>query len=360
MRPPAWRTKPYSVRNKAPSTTLLEILVGTTIAFVSGATSVGKSSATAQIATMIGLRGQQCRVFDLDSQATSSLWFGLDVDPEDEYYIGDVLLERPRVRTEQLDSRGKPVKRAVTVTDAERTSEIPDVQPDGSLGEPLQVPGVTVVPAASRLTSDVIEMATSGTAPLRSAIDAAEDVDVNLLDAPGAMDLRTAAAVQAADVIVIVVSSTAKQIALHELWDTLDKLRRRGASRAVVSALLPNIISSRRDGSSYREILDELSATTVNGRYAHLLYPPRDGETVPAHEFELNHLMLPSIRRQHHEVDAFRYHCPLPIYSPSAGVTLDYVRVLASCDERGITPKARTEDSDVWEELLSSAQRSRR
>lgn len=333
--------------------------MATTIALCSGATGVGKSSAAAQLATMIGLRGQRCRVLDLDSQATASLWFGVETDPEDEYYIGDVLLERSRVRTDQVDARGKAIRRAVTIEDAERSTEIPNIESDGSLGEPLQIPGVTVVPAASRLTSDVIEMASTGGGALAAALAAAPEVDVNILDAPGHMDLRTAAAIQAADAILVVVCPTAKQIALTELWDTLDKLRRRGASHAVVSAILPNIIPSRRDGASYDEILQELRDTPVDGRYAHLLHPATR-EQPPDHDFTLDHLMLPSVRRQHHEVDAYHYRTPLPIYSPTAAVTLDYVRVLASCDQRGITPPSPSlDDNDTWAELVSAAERVR-
>lgn len=277
----------------------------TNIAFVSGATGVGKSSLAAQLGTLMAQRGQRVRCVGLDRQRTLSLWFGVDVDPDDgDLYVADLLKDKPRVRTGEFDDKGKPIKRMATVADIERTTD---------------VSGLTVVPEAVELESDIMEIAqVGGTGEvLHSALDDAPEVDVNLMDAPGELNVLSLAAIASADWVLVIVSPTIKQTAIGRIMERIEQLRRRGV-QVQIAGIVPNVVPSRRDGAFYVEVLDEL-----RGEGGTEGYPG---------------LMLPEIRKQHWEPLAYALGQPLPVSYPNVEVTGDYRTLLTALDERGVIP----------------------
>lgn len=277
----------------------------TNIVCASGATGVGKSSLVAQLGTLMAQRGQRVRCIGLDRQRTLSLWFNHDIDPDEgDLYVADLLKDKPKVKTEELDDRGRAIKRMATVADIERTTD---------------VPGLTVVPEAVELESDIMEIAQIGGAGdvLQSSLSEAPPVDVNLMDVPGELNVLSLAAIASADWVVIVVSPTIKQTSIGRILERIEQLRRRGV-QVQVGGIVPNVVPSSRDGSFYEEVLDELRG---------------NGETEGYPD-----LMLPGIRKQHWEPYAYALRQPLPISYPTVGVTRDCKALLAALDERGVTP----------------------
>lgn len=277
------------------------------IAVVSGATGVGKSSLVTQLSALLAQRGQRVRAVGLDRQCTVSAWYGIDIDPDDgDLYVADLLKGKPRVRTGDTDERGKPIKRMATVADIEH---------------PTDLPGLTVVPEAVDLESDIMEIAQLGGTGdvLHDALDAPPHVDVNLMDAPGELNVLSLAAIASADSVLIVISPTIKQTSISRIMHRIDQLRERGA-RVQLAGIVPNIVPSSRDGAFFGEVLDELRG---NG----------ESEGHPD-------LMLPEIRRQHWEPTAYAMASPLPLSFPKAEVTEDYRRLLQDLDKRGVTAAA--------------------
>lgn len=269
------------------------------IAFLSGATGAGKTATAAAIGAGMALRGQRVRGVDLDHQCTLTIYLNREVDPDEpgEYYIGDVLLQRRRVKVP--DSKDK---RIVTIADAERTTDIANL---------------TVVPANTNLKHDNIRMAQEGAAAvLRPALDAAPPVDVTLLDGPGEINSLSIAAIMAADKIVVIVCPDVKHADTNELISTIEKMRERGQTTAEIVAVVPCIVPSARDGDFYGEIMTHLRSPAG--------YPDLITET--------------EIRRSVYEPRAYSHQQPLPVVFPGADVTKDYAQLLLEFDRRGITP----------------------
>lgn len=274
------------------------------IAVVSGATGVGKSSLVAQLSALLAQRGERVRAVGLDRQCTVSAWYGIDIDPDDgDLYVADLLKGKPRVRTGDVDARGKAVKRMATVADIEI---------------PTELSGLTVLPEAVELESDIMEIAQLGGTGdvLHAALDDAPEVDVNLMDAPGELNVLSLAAIASADSVLIVISPTIKQTSIGRIMHRIEQLRERG-TQVRLAGIVPNIVPSARDGAFFGEVLDELRG---NG----------ESEGYPG-------LMLPEIRRQHWEPTAYAMASPLPVSFPTAAVTEDYRKLLQELDKRGIT-----------------------
>ncbi|MFC7344969.1 ParA family protein [Saccharopolyspora griseoalba] len=271
----------------------------TNIAVLSGATSVGKSALTANLGALMAQRGQRVRLTGLDRQRTLSLWYGHDVDPDEgELYSADLLKGKGRIRTGEVDANGKPVKRVPTVEDIER---------------PTMIDGLTVVPEAIELENDAIRLAQLGNVgeTLTSAMRSAPPVDCNLYDGPGELNILSAAAIAAADKIIICVSPTIKQVAIDRLLERAEQFR------TPVAAVVPNIVPSKRDGGFYPAVLAELGKQHADV------------------------VTKQTIRRQHWVDEAYAEATPLPVAFPDAEVTEDYRKLLDELDEHGVTPAVK-------------------
>ncbi|MET9260335.1 ParA family protein [Amycolatopsis sp. NPDC004079] len=272
-----------------------------TIAFMSGAAGAGKSASAVTLGTKLALRGQAVCIVDLDRQRTSTFYLNAVVDPYDDeqHYVGDVLLRRPKVKEKGAESRRPP-----TFLDAIQGT---------------QVDNLFVIAGHANLKDDALALAqANGGQRLREAIRPLEQfIDIVLIDCPGELNILATSAIAAADDVVMCFAPTLKHADLMDVWDTVDDMRRDGSSTAEVAAVMPCIIPPKRQGGFYGEIMDKMQA-------------------VPAYKA----LMTPQVRQQHFEPSAYSHQQPLPIHAPRSEVNGDYDLVLEDLDKRGVTTPA--------------------
>ncbi|MCI2423893.1 ParA family protein [Saccharopolyspora sp. K220] len=275
------------------------------IAVVSGTTGVGKSSLAHNLAAMQAIRGQRVRGIGLDRQCTLSLWNGIDLDPDDgALYVGDVLQRKRRIKTGEVDDRGKPVKRPVHFADVEWQTPIPRY---------------TLIPEARELEYDMLKIAQMGGCAevLKTEVRDASPVDTNWFDTPGGANPLSLAALAAADWIIVVVCPTPKGVQIGETLQWIEEMQEDGKTQAELVGIVPNIVPAVREGGAYQDVMDQLNAPAEEGGYADML--------------------LPAIRKQHYEITAFAMSRPLAAAFPRAEITADYEDLLKDLDRRGVT-----------------------
>ena len=123
------------------------------------------------------------RLWDADPQANASRQAGY-ADPHDQPTLADILTKQ------------------ATVADAERQARTPAAIVDGvpvyEDDDSYDIPGLTIVPAyRPSLENYRINSGLRGITVMRNALREADDVDVNLIDAPGGFDVMTMQAVLA-------------------------------------------------------------------------------------------------------------------------------------------------------------------
>ena len=140
------------------------------ITVANAAGSAGKTTTVVSLAAHLAARGQRVVVVDLDGQANSTRWLGLDPDEID-------------VTSASVMLRDASLEQALAETNT---------------------PGVRLVPATEGVHAQAIRLqqVTGRELRLASALRKLEDADVVLIDCPGTIGLMTVAALVALVVAV--------------------------------------------------------------------------------------------------------------------------------------------------------------
>lgn len=155
----------------------------TDIAFINCSGSAGKTTSALGIGVLLATRGLRVRIFDADPQANASRQTGYP-DPHNQPTLTEILTQKATVADAECQAR----------TPAAIEQGVPVFQDDDS----FDVPGLTIIPAYRPSLEDYrINSGIRGITRLRNAIQAAPQVDVNLIDAPGGFDAMTMQAILA-------------------------------------------------------------------------------------------------------------------------------------------------------------------
>jgi chromosome partitioning protein len=253
------------------------------VAVANMAGSAGKTTTVVTLAALLAQEGQRVAVLDLDAQATATFSLGVDDVVERQLAtIGDVLLRRAKLHE------------ALVQTSA---------------------PGVQLVPASNDLNGAAVVWgrAVGGEQRLRRALTSTPlDVDVVLLDCPGALNIYTLNALVAADVVVAVTQPTTKELAgLPTLEETIEDVGGAYNEDLKLAAIVPCIVPST--GALYAQGL-QLLRETYDGLVTH---PVRRSVRVP---------------------EAYDAGRPLPLFAPTHDATQDYREVLRDLRAAGALP----------------------
>lgn len=150
------------------------------ITIANAAGSAGKTTTTVTLAALLAQRGVRVVVIDLDGQANSTRWLGIDPDAVDA-------------------TSGAVMLRTATLADA--------------LVE-TNTPGVRLVPASESVYADgiTLQQVTGREMRLASALRKLDGADVVLIDCPGTIGLMTVAALVASDEVLTVTQPTSKEL----------------------------------------------------------------------------------------------------------------------------------------------------
>jgi len=247
-----------------------------TIAIANASGSAGKTTTAVSIAALLGEQGRRVLVIDLDAQANAGTALGIVGPPT----ITAVL--------DQVARLGDVIQTAATA-------------------------GVQVAPSDRALdaTAARLQSTVGGEQRLRLALRDVHDVDVVLIDCPGALGILTAAAVIASDSCITVTQPSAKELeGIPELLGFVDQIADAYGRDVRVDAIVPCQVPRGRVG------------------YAQ--------EGTAALEEYWPSLITPPVRTAAVVRDAYSRGVPLPVYAPSHGVTDDYRAVVAHLIERGV------------------------
>lgn len=253
------------------------------ITVANAAGSAGKTTTVVSLAAHLAARGQRVVVVDLDGQANSTRWLG--VDPEAVAATSSALMLR-----------------RVSLADA--------------LCE-TNTKGVRLVPASEEVYADgiALQQVTGREMRLASALRKLDDTDVVLIDCPGTIGLMTVAALVASDEVVTVTQPTSKELeGIGSLETTIAEVAEDFDKELELSAIVPCIVPPASSGALYADAVTQL-------REAY-------GE-----------LVTPNVRRSVKAAGAYSHREPLPAFAPREGVTLDYAAVLDDLTGRGVLPR---------------------
>ena len=252
------------------------------ITVANAAGSAGKTTTVVSLAAHLVERGRRVVVVDLDGQANSTRWFGLEPDE----------LE---ATSAALMLREATVEEAVVETNTE---------------------GVRLVPANEGVYADGIRLqqVTGREMRLATALRNLKDTDVVLIDCPGTIGLMTVAALVASDAVITVTQPTSKELeGIGSLEATIADVAEDFAKDLGLDAIVPCIVPAASSGALYADAVAQL-------REAY-------GE-----------LVTPNVRRSVKAAGAYSHREPLPKFAPNEGVTRDYAAVLDALIERGVIP----------------------
>lgn len=253
----------------------------TVVPVANQAGSAGKTTTVVTLAALLADAGTRVLVVDLDGQANATTWLG--VAPQDlQVTAGDVLLRR------------------ATTGEAIRDTNTDRVRLLGS--------STAMDASAADLTR-----VTGGEQRLRLALTGLVDVDVVLIDCPGALSVVTVAAMVAATSVLTVTAPTAKELAgVPRLEDTVTEVAEAYNPGLRLAGIVPCIVPSN-GGLLYTQALDLLTAD----------YP---------------HLVTAPVRRSVRAPEAYAQGVPLPTHAPREPITSDYRAVLTQLRDRGVLP----------------------
>lgn len=252
------------------------------ITVANAAGSAGKTTTVVSLAAHLAERGRRVVVVDLDGQANSTRWFGLDPDEIDATSAALMLRE-------------------VSLEDA--------------LVE-TNTPGVRLVPANERVHADGIRLqqVTGREMRLATALRKLEDADVVLIDCPGTIGLMTVAALVASEAVVTVTQPTSKELeGIGALEATIAEVAEDFDKALELDAIVPCIVPPTSSGALYADAIAQL----------------RDA---------YGDLVTPNVRRSVKAAGAYSHREPLPVFAPREGVTRDYAAVLDALIEREVFP----------------------
>ena len=252
------------------------------ITVANAAGSAGKTTTVVSLAAHLAERGRRVVVVDLDGQANSTRWLGLD--PEE-----------------------------IDVTSA--SVMLRDASLEQALAE-TNTPGVRLVPATEGVHADAIRLqqVTGRELRLASALRKLEDADVVLIDCPGTIGLMTVAALVASDAVVTVTQPTSKELeGIGALEGTIAEVAEDFDKDLELGAIVPCIVPPASSGALYADAIAQLREAYGD-------------------------LVTPNVRRSVKAAGAYSHREPLPVFAPREGVTRDYAAVLDALVERGVIP----------------------
>lgn len=241
----------------------------TTLVIANQAGSAGKTTLAVTLGGLLAEAGMRVRVIDSDGQGNAT--FSLGVDAEGSPTVADVLARR------------------ASIADCE---------------QPTKVDGLTVVPANNELDRTAIELTQllGGEQRLRRALEAADPVEVNLIDCPGALSVLTVGALVAADFAVTVTQPTIKELAgVPAFEETVREVREAYNPRVRLIAVVPSVVPGT--GRVY-----EMALGLLREEYGELVTPP--------------------VRRSTKVPEAYSHQLPLHLHAPRDPVTQDFRDVL--------------------------------
>ena len=253
----------------------------TVVPVANQAGSAGKTTTVVTLAALLAEAGRRVLVVDLDGQANATAWLGVNPDTVTTT-AGDVMLRR------------RDLADAVV---------------------PTNTPGVRLVPSSPEMDAAAVELSrvTGGEQRLRLALVDVTDVDVVLLDCPGALSVVTIAAMVAATAVVTVTAPTAKELAgVPRLEETVAEVAEAYNPQLMLAGIVPCIVPSNA-GALYAEALAMLTDA----------YPG---------------ITTPSVRRSVRAPEAYAQEVPLPAHAPREPVTDDYRAVLGYLQGKGVLP----------------------
>lgn len=251
-----------------------------TITIANAAGSAGKTTTTVTLAALLAQRDVRVVVVDLDGQANSTRWLG--VDPE-----------------------------AVEATSSAvmlRTASLADALVE------TNTLGVRLVPASEAVYADgiALQQVTGREMRLASALRKLDDADVVLIDCPGTIGLMTVAALVASDEVLTVTQPTSKELeGIGALEATIAEVVEDFDKDLELAAIVPCIVPPASAGALYAEAIEQLREAYGD-------------------------LVTPSVRRSVKAAGAYSHRDPLPSFAPREGVTRDYESVLEQLLERGV------------------------
>lgn len=249
-----------------------------TLAVANQAGSAGKTTTVINVGALLAEAGKRVRIVDLDGQANATYALGRSGPART---TGDVLLRRST-----LDA-------ATVTTDVDR---------------------LTLVPTTNSLDDDAVELGRTlaGEQRLRLALEAAEPVDVTIIDCPGALSVLTVAALVAADAVITCTQPTVKELeGIPKLEGTIADVAAAYNPTLRLGAIVPCIVPPAGAGALYAEAM-QLLHETHNGT------------------------VTPSVRRSVRIPEAYSQQQPLSVHAPHEPVTEDYRQVVAALSERGL------------------------
>lgn len=247
-----------------------------TIVIANQAGSAGKTTLTTTLAGMLAEQGVRVRVIDSDGQANATFSLGADADgcPS----LSDVLLQR------------------ATIADAE---------------QPTKLDSLTIVPASADLDRATIELTTQvmgGEQRARRALEAADPVQVNLIDCPGSLNILTVGALVAATHAVTVTQPTIKELAgVPAFEETVRDVAGAYNPRVTLAAVVPSVVPAQ--GRVY-----EMALGLLREQY--------------------QDLVAPAVRRSKWVPEAYSHQVPLHMHAPREQVTQDFRAVLSYLTNR--------------------------
>ena len=250
------------------------------ITVANAAGSAGKTTTVVSLAAHLAARGRRVVVVDLDGQANSTRWFGLEPD--------------------ELEATSAALMlREVTLEDA--------------LVE-TNTPGVRLVPANERVHADGIRLQQVNGREMRlaTALRKLQDADIVLIDCPGTIGLMTVAALVASHAVITVTQPTSKELeGIGALEATVAEVAEDFDKALELDAIVPCIVPPSSSGALYADAIAQLR------------------EAYGA-------LVTPNVRRSVKAAGAYSHREPLPLFAPREGVTRDYAAVLDALIEREV------------------------
>jgi chromosome partitioning protein len=249
-----------------------------TLSIANQAGSAGKSTTAVTLAALLAELGYSVRLIDLDAQSNASYHLGIS---QPALTSGDVLLNR------------------ATLAEAEIQTS---------------VPGLTLVPASPQLDNDAVELARTlgGEQRLRLALEAANVVDVTIIDCPGALSVLTIAALVASDFAITVTQPTIKELeGIPKMEQTIADVSGAYNPKLRLGAIVPCIVPPATAGGLYGEAMQLLTDNY--------------GE-----------LITPGARRSVRVPEAYSHQTPLTIHAPREPITDDYRAIAKALQDKGL------------------------
>lgn len=240
------------------------------IAFANQGGSAGKTTSIVSIGVVLADMGFRVRITDLDGQANATHVFGMD---DFTLTTSDVLMRKATFRDAELQTK---------------------------------VDNLTLVPATQQMDTTALELSKvfGGEQRLRQQLADADEVDYDLFDCAGAMNVVTASALVAADKVITVTLPGMKEMGgIPVLEETIEGLREAYKPGLQLDAVIPCAVPHATGGRGYSEAMALLRV-------------------------EYADVVTPAVRRSPRVVDAFARRITLPRFAPADRVVQDYKDVV--------------------------------